>query len=129
MADESAGEQRGKDPLTGQFTEGNPWRFPPGVSGNPDGNKHGSSAVAPLRRLMAADPNDHGEGKVAVETAQRLLDLMAGRFTDPKEAAVQLKAILAAVERVDGKVLQEVKNSGEPTHVTRVVVEMPDARK
>lgn len=123
---EAAHEQRDRNEV-GQFLPGNPHAFPPGVSGNPGGRPRGSSVTAPLLRLLAKDENEHGEGRLAVAHAQRLLDIALGKAIgeDPKTLAAELKAIALTMERTDGRVLQEVKNSGEPTHVTRVVVEMP----
>lgn len=81
--------------------------FPPGVSGNPSGRPKGSySVVEPLRRLLAED-----EGKRAEDIAKNLLRLaVAG-----DESA--LGAIREILERADGKVEKQVRNTGEPTVV------------
>jgi hypothetical protein len=72
-------------------------------------------------RLLAAERNEHGEGRRAVEMAQRILDVASGRSEATPE---ELRAALALWERADGKVLQEIA-ADVRQHTTRVVVEMP----
>lgn len=69
-------------------------KFEPGQSGNPGGRPKGYSILAPLLRELAADPNEHGEGKRAVRVAKRLLN-RAERNKD-------IRNDLALMERVDG---------------------------
>ena len=55
----------------------------PGVSGNPGGRPKGASVLAPMLRKLAANPNEHGEGKLAVELADQIITgaLVGGDIT------------------------------------------------
>jgi len=119
MSDEHVTEKQGQEePYRvgyGKPPKEHQWK--PGQSGNPGGRKPGSSIVAPLNRLMAEFPNEHGEGLLAVEHAMILRRIVQGEI-DPKDAAVRLKAIAMVMERVDGKILQETHNVNEELVIT-----------
>lgn len=64
----------------------------------------GSSVIAPFLRKLAENPNEYGEGKLAVEMAELLLQ----RLKD----GVPVADILKALERTDGAVKAQIEHSG-----------------
>jgi hypothetical protein len=82
--------------------------------------------VAPLNRLLSEEPNEHGEGRLAVELAMTAIDIIRGKI-EPKAAAVRLKGIQTAMERVDGKVTQEIRAQIEELRIT--LRDRPDAKR
>lgn len=106
-----AGEQRD---LSRVPPELRPHCFKPGESGNPDGRPKGSySIVAPLRELLAEDG-----GKRARALAERLLAMTEDVDAESGCASGSaLGALREILERADGKVEKQVRNTGEPTVV------------
>jgi hypothetical protein len=66
----------------------------------------GSSVIAPFLRKLAENPNEYGEGKLAVEMAELLLQ----RLKD----GVPVADILKALERTDGAVKAQIEHSAAP---------------
>lgn len=124
LADESAHEQPkyrvdASDPAAGKggVVLDESLRFQPGVSGNPGGRPRGSSPRAVLLRKLAKDPNEHGEGRLAEEIADRALAIAQSlEHIDPKEADAAFKAFnaqLHLIHEVDGKPQERVEHSGQ----------------
>lgn len=105
----------------GGFLPGNEWRNGPGEGGPARHNQH--SIVAPLKRLLGARPNEHGEGRLAVEVAEILAGIATGRFTasDLHGARLQLQALFGIVDRVDRSLLKKEEDTGQV--VKRVILE------
>lgn len=103
-------------------------RFKPGVSGNPGGKPKGASVMAALLRKLAEHPNEHGEGARAVKLADELYALCENFDPEDQAAQTRLRAILAVVERTDGKVVKEIAATVQHT-LTRVVVELPEGER
>lgn len=103
-----------------------PWK--PGECPNPGGRPKGSSILAPLLRKLAAQQNEHGEGKLAEAHAEELIRLALGKAgADPKLVASQLKAALAILERADGAVVKEVHQQTEELIIT--LQDRPEAKR
>lgn len=99
-------------------------RFKPGQSGNPGGRPKGASLTAPILRLLAEDKNEHGEGRLAVATAKRFLEVVQGKVeAEPTE----IKATLALWERADGAVVKEIHQETE--ELTIRLLDRPPAQR
>ena len=81
-----------------------PWQ--PGKSANPGGRPKGASIQAPFLRKMAADPNEHGEGALAVEYADQFHDAINNGDFD------RVRMLLSVMERTDGPLKQQIEHSG-----------------
>lgn len=83
----------GKPPLHTRF--GQPGANP----SNPGGKPKGASILAPLLRKLAAEPNEHGEGKEAAALADQAI--LGARMGE------DISGILKLLERTDGAVTKE----------------------
>lgn len=71
----------------------------------------GSSVLMPFLRKLAENPNEYGEGKLAVEIA----DLLLLRL----QRGEPVQDILKALERTDGAVKAQIEHTG---HVMPTIV-------
>ena len=79
----------------------------------------GSSVIAPFLRKLAEHPNEYGEGKLAVEMAELLLQ----RLKD----GVPVADILKALERTDGAVKSQIEHSGRVMPTIVIEASAPEA--
>mgnify|MGYP003424094463 FL=1 len=100
-------------------------QWKPGQSGNPGGRPKGASPRAALRRMLAENPNEHGEGSESAAIAARIMQIakaIAGGELDHDKALKVLEAQLKVLEQVDGKPKETIEHSGDVT-VRRVILE------
>ena len=99
-------------------------RFKPGESGNPGGRPKGSYSIrAVKRRLLAANPNEFGEGEGAVASAdaifKTLAKMRAGQL-DPDTGLRLIDAEIRLIHEVEGKPQERVEHSGGQTRRIQV---------
>jgi hypothetical protein len=88
-------------------------RLQPGESGNPKGKPKGIRNISTILReyLEAEDKKSGGNGEALNIPTAKLVKLL----TSAKNEAVQLKAIQEAMERLEGKVEENINlNTGIP---------------
>lgn len=82
--------------------------FKPGQSGNPAGRPKGSRNVSTmLKQLLAQIDKEKfsGKGDYGNPLAMKLLDMIFGKN---HEDSVRIKAIIEAIDRIDGKPVQSI---------------------
>ena len=97
------------------------YQFRPGDRGNPHGRPRGASLLAPYLRKLAANPNEYGEGALAVEAAERAVQAL---LTGDKDT---VKAFLDSMDRTDGPIVKEQRVAYEQVRegLTLVKVDGP----
>lgn len=89
-------------------------RFAPGQSGNPSGKLKGSFSIrAALKRKLAADPGEHGTGRIADALADLLI-----------REAIDSDRIHALIHEIEGKPTEYVERTDNST---RTIVVKPGA--
>lgn len=107
-------------------------RFGPGNLANPGGRPKGYDPRAVMRRRMAENQNEHGEGAMAVEIADRIIDLateIAGSRVDRDTADTVLKALdaqLKIIHEVSGKPQEFVEHTGAQSRTLVIHGERPN---
>lgn len=114
----AAQKQRAPD---GTFGPDNPYKFPPGQSGNPGGRPKGVSVWAAILRELAKNPDADGIGEKTGELAKRFVSIAL-----QGEESASLKAIGEALTRADGL---PVKREERTVEMRSIVLEErpPDA--
>lgn len=97
----------------------------PGETKNPGGRPRGSSILAPVLRMLAADRDEEtGEGAEALARAKEYLRAVRGEIPN---ADLVLARHADLIERVDGKPRQTIEHDGSPIsfHIGGFVVPPP----
>lgn len=105
MQHEEPDKQRTHREKGGGFAPGNPWRFPPGQSGNPAGRPRNTKFLSDRLRERVEDK--------AGELADRILDRLLALAE--KDDSTALGAINAIFDRLEGKPRQ-VEETQEAPH-------------
>lgn len=99
-------------------------RFGPGNQANPGGRPKGASVVAALRRKLAANPNEHGEGAEAERVAAEFLAASrSGEEHDARRSA----SLGRLIEHIDGKPRQTI-TSTSPVAPPTIIVHTTEIR-
>lgn len=93
-------------------------RIQPGQAFNPGGRPKGASVVAALRRKLAENPNEHGEGAEAERVAAEFL---AASRSGEEQDARRSASLSRLVEHIDGKPRQTITATGVSAPPTIIV--------